>query len=119
LIETRCASGRTWIYGSSRSSSRPIRSYAPDLFYGPRGGEPLFHYTDLAGLLGIVTNNDLWLTHSLYSNDAEELRHGRSVAREVLKKEIELAQVDPEKLGYLKMVDDLVSEQSRDGVYIC
>lgn len=26
-------------------------------------GPDLFHYTDLAGLKGILENHDLWLTH--------------------------------------------------------
>src|SRR5262245_49436662 len=64
-----------------------IQSYDPDLIFGVKPGEPLFHYTDLAGLHGIVKNRDLWLTHSRYSNDDEELVHGERAAREVIEQE--------------------------------
>jgi hypothetical protein len=32
----------------------------------------LFHYTDAAGLLGILETHQLWATHIGYLNDAEE-----------------------------------------------
>jgi hypothetical protein len=47
-------------------------------------GQTLYHYTDLGGLAGIVSNHDLWLTHLRYSNDQEELLHGWRIADSVL-----------------------------------
>ena len=47
-----------------------VGSYHPDLIFVPK--VPVYHYTDLGGLHGIITNDDLWLTNSRYSNDEEE-----------------------------------------------
>ena len=35
----------------------------------------LFHYTDSHGALGILNNNEFWLSHALYSNDKSELSY--------------------------------------------
>ena len=37
----------------------------------------LFHYTDAAGVRGIVENNELWATHYHYLNDFTELHASR------------------------------------------
>ncbi|MFS6814982.1 DUF2971 domain-containing protein [Citrobacter meridianamericanus] len=36
----------------------------------------IYHYTDLNGLQGIVSNNELWATNIYFLNDRVELRHG-------------------------------------------
>lgn len=38
----------------------------------------IYHYTDLNGLKGIVSNNSLWATNIYYLNDRLEFRHGLS-----------------------------------------
>lgn len=35
----------------------------------------LFHYTNAAGLTGIIRNQTLWATHHAYLNDSEEIRY--------------------------------------------
>ena len=35
----------------------------------------LFHYTSVAGLVGIIQNQTLWASHYGYSNDAQEVKH--------------------------------------------
>lgn len=35
----------------------------------------LFHYTNSAGLSGIIQSQTLWATHYAYLNDAEEVKH--------------------------------------------
>jgi hypothetical protein len=47
-------------------------------------GGPIYHYTDLGALSSIVSNHDLWLTNSQYSNDKDESRHGYEIARSVV-----------------------------------
>lgn len=44
----------------------------------------VYHYTDFAGLLGIVENRELWLTDSRFQNDAKEIRSFLEVAQGVL-----------------------------------
>jgi hypothetical protein len=46
--------------------------------------ETLTHYTDLAGLKGIVENKEFWLSHAAFLNDPEELSHGMKMAKTVL-----------------------------------
>ena len=41
--------------------------------------ELLFHYTDAAGIQGIVTKDELWASHVEYLNDAQEFRYAREL----------------------------------------
>lgn len=96
-----------------------IGSYHLDLILLPQnklaeGTLLLYHYTDLAGLHGILNNNDLWLTHSLYLNDAEEMVHGTTVAKQVISQALLNQNHD---LDYLQELARLTSNE--DGVYIC
>lgn len=45
---------------------------------------PLYHYTEAAGLLGIITSQQLWFTNYLHLNDPSELRYGMGIARGLL-----------------------------------
>jgi hypothetical protein len=44
----------------------------------------LYHYTNQAGLLGIVQTKEIWATHTQYLNDAREFLHGVQMARKQL-----------------------------------
>jgi hypothetical protein len=46
---------------------------------------PLCHYTDAAGLKGILEKEELWLTSALHLNDPAEFMFGREIAQEILK----------------------------------
>ena len=76
----------------------------------------LHHYTDLAALASIVEKNDLWLTNSRYSNDAEEMSHGRNVAIEA----VEEWQGSADNADRLRtaVLEDL-RQPGWDPVYIC
>ncbi len=57
-----------------------------DELYGSRPRKPLYHYTSLHGLMGIVGAKILWASEIHYLNDAKELRHfadqlNREIAR--------------------------------------
>lgn len=41
--------------------------------YGDRPQSILYHYTSLAGVMGIVRSKSLWATEIKYLNDADEL----------------------------------------------
>lgn len=95
-----------------------IRSFAgPELILESSSVPRLYHYTDLGGLIGIVTTNDLWLTHLRFSNDDEELTHGQRIVAQTLAEEQHSA-VD-EKLEFLRQVEQMLSRPAADGVYIC
>lgn len=44
----------------------------------------LYHYTDVAGLIGICTSGSLWATNLRFMNDARELDHARHLMLKVL-----------------------------------
>ena len=94
-----------------------VSSYTEELIYGPAAGQALYHYTDLSGLKGILQEDDLWLTHSRYLNDDEEITHGYRIVREVIEEQRKGA--TPERLEFLNLLFELVREPSEEGVYIC
>jgi hypothetical protein len=48
--------------------------------------EKVYHYTDAAGLLGIVTDGTVWATHYEYLNDASEFKYAVGVMKSVIEK---------------------------------
>ena len=51
--------------------------------------DPLYHYTDMGGLLGIVNTQDIWLTSIFHLNDPSELGYGVEMALDIMKTEAE------------------------------
>lgn len=51
--------------------------------------EPLYHYTDAAGLLGILSKQTIWATGVEYLNDAEEVLYARDQLRSALADRLE------------------------------
>jgi hypothetical protein len=96
-----------------------IRSFAgPALILESRSVPRLYHYTDLAGLNGVVSKNDLWLTHVRFCNDDEELTHGQKIVAQTLAAE-KSNPIPDDQRAYLNKVEELVSKPVPDGVYIC
>jgi hypothetical protein len=46
--------------------------------------QPLHHYSDMAALVGMVQNQELWLTSIFHLNDPSELNHGIQLASDRL-----------------------------------
>jgi hypothetical protein len=46
---------------------------------------PLYHYTDMNGLEGIIGNQQVWFTHYQHLNDPTEVTYGMEVAAELIK----------------------------------
>lgn len=44
----------------------------------------LYHYTTQKGLLGIITDKEIWATHTQYLNDVREFRHAIDLVNEEL-----------------------------------
>lgn len=95
-----------------------IGSYNYAHIFVPRD-KLLYHYTDLRGLQGIVESHDLWLTHSRYLNDEEELTHGLDVAVGVLKEERDAAAAGSTRRGYVEKLEALLRQPIPEGVYTC
>lgn len=50
----------------------------------PRGDEPVvYHYTDAAGVYGILSSGNLWATSARYLNDSSEIRGAFDMAADV------------------------------------
>jgi hypothetical protein len=96
-----------------------VDKFTDDLIYGPGTDKPVYHYTDLGGLQGILQRHDLWLTHSRYCNDDEEITHGLRVVTETIKRQIDAAGEGTERRHYLEKLSELVKEPTPEGVYIC
>jgi hypothetical protein len=81
------------------------------------GRNTLFHYTDLGGLIGILSNDDLWLTNCRFSNDEGEMSLGYAIAKGVIEDELRTAPA--ENKDFLQDLHDLLDANSPDDVYIC
>jgi hypothetical protein len=53
--------------------------------------DPLYHYTDMGGLLGILNNQEIWLTSIFHLNDPSELGYGVDMALDIMKSEAKRA----------------------------
>lgn len=52
----------------------------------PKDGDFLYHYTDLNGLIGIVTGKSFWMSDHRFLNDSAEFDHGIKLATDIFKK---------------------------------
>lgn len=48
----------------------------------------LYHYTDINGLIGILSTNTIRATDARFLNDAQELKYGASIASDVLNEKV-------------------------------
>lgn len=82
------------------------------------GPELLYHYTDAAGLVGIVTTAELWATDALYLNDASEFTYIFELIREELQRVIESDNPHPpgaaEVVGMIEFARELALDSLRD-----
>src|SRR5687767_2332937 len=101
-------------FGSLNQFLESVKSYTEELIFGMGPRQALYHYTDLAGLQGIIQNHDLWLTHSRYSNDDEEITHGYRMVREVIEEERKADPITDERVQFLDGLYELVKEPSAE-----
>ncbi|UWZ84556.1 DUF2971 domain-containing protein [Occallatibacter riparius] len=103
--------------GKLKGFLESIGSFSEDLILWFNVGQKLYHYTNLEGLLGILSKNDLWLTHAQYCNDEQELTHGLQLTRKVIEEQAQGA--DPKRKSYLEELLSLLTEPKLDPVYVC
>jgi hypothetical protein len=76
--------------------------------------KPLYHYTDAAGLRGIITNQVFWFTDSRHLNDPTEMHHGMALARRL----IDAGKSKKDRAGLLyTMLDDLFTFRNFSNVF--
>ncbi len=96
-----------------------LGSKESDLTLIGRGQTPLFHYTNLEGLKGIVENQDLWLTHARYSNDEREITLGLDIARETVAGLLRKRGIKLPQREYLRSLMALLNPAQSSDCYIC
>ncbi|RVK32186.1 hypothetical protein [Sinorhizobium meliloti] len=70
----------------------------------------LTHYTDLAGLKGIIENNELWLSHAAFLNDPQELEHGVDQTKKVLNNLLDDEAVGATAKARQKLIKDIAAD---------
>jgi hypothetical protein len=81
--------------------------------------EVIFHYTNAAGLKGIIENNCLWATNLSYVNDSKELTLGLSIYREVCEKLMKRKNKSKAYHNILKKFFDCLSKKNLSNRYAC
>jgi len=61
----------------------------------PTRPETLYHYTDVAGLMGILGTQQLWASHAGLLNDESELTLTLGLLNEIIRREPELGDSNP------------------------
>jgi hypothetical protein len=64
----------------------------------------LWHYTDAAGLIGIIESHSLWATSLSSLNDSAEYKHGRDLLERLLERVIDSRFIHPLQKEYIKGV---------------
>ena len=64
------------------------------------GGELVYHYSDSAGLIGILESDELWATSTDYLNDPSEGFYTLNVADAILRERLSIAKTEKEKLFF-------------------
>lgn len=75
------------------------------------------HYTNLQGLIGIVENNELWLSDHRFVNDKLEYEYGKQLAVSIIS-EIANTEGDSEFGGFIHTLLKSIQKTSSLGVYI-
>lgn len=95
--------------------------YGPD-FISP-GLTPYFHYTGYDAFVSIATKKDLWLTDAGFSNNADELEHGRRFIEKMVKAQAE-GGISPQLRSLANDIAALyaasaLSKETPESVYVC
>jgi hypothetical protein len=80
--------------------------------------ETLYHYTDQKGLLGILSEKEIWLTHTQYLNDSKEFRHAISLAKPIIQA-LKGAHIDAEGEAIVDKMLEGLDDVSRSNVLVC
>lgn len=75
------------------------------------------HYTNLQGLIGIVENNELWLSDHRFVNDKLEYEYGKQLALFAIT-EMANSEGNTEFSGFLQKLSNSIQKPSDRGIYI-
>lgn len=80
--------------------------------------DTLYHYTDQAGMLGILQSKVIWATKIQFLSDQHELSHAIDLAKPLLREMESHGQSDHEA-SFFRHLCDIVDELARFAIYIC
>jgi hypothetical protein len=67
---------------TSKNAIDKLRQWSEQQISGP--SRRLYHYTNAAGLIGIIKSQEIWFTEYRHLNDPTELTYGIKIAKQVL-----------------------------------
>jgi hypothetical protein len=80
-------------------------------FLAERPTGTLYHYTDAAALVSIITKRELWATNAHHLNDAGEFRYGLTLLRAEVEKRLAASDLDADAASYWT---EMVKEWEKD-----
>jgi Protein of unknown function (DUF2971) len=83
-----------------------------------RPHNPLYHYTTQRGLLGIIREKQMWVTHTQYLNDRREFTHAVELVREEIRRRVETSGGDSPRTRALFYMDSAL-KLSPESVNVC
>lgn len=81
--------------------------------------ETLYHYTTQLGLLGIVGNEKIWMTHTQYLNDTQEFKHAIGLVDAEIKQRLDAAKDEVEERVLIEMLSSIHHDLSNMNVCVC
>lgn len=79
----------------------------------------LWHYTDSAGIIGILNSDALRATSTITLNDSAEFQHGRTILLELMREVKASRNVHLFQKGYLQGICDLSTDMARNpGLFV-
>jgi hypothetical protein len=78
----------------------------------------LYHYTSQAGLIGILRESEIWMTHTQYLNDQQEFNHAVDFVRGEINKRMPTASTE-ERSVLDEMRDNVSPDASSINVCVC
>lgn len=93
-------------------------------YISPKSATPpkiLFHYTDIKGLEGIISNQKIWATDHCFLNDKSEFDHGIKIFKKIVaNREIELIDFIKDRYDFDRDITSVVRTIKRQkGIYCC
>ena len=80
--------------------------------------EILYHYTGQAGLLGIISRQEIWASHTQYLNDQREFRHAIDLVKSELSRMVQEA--DPETKPFVEEMNKAMNEHDgMESINVC
>jgi hypothetical protein len=79
----------------------------------------LYHYTTHGGLLGIISNREIWASHTQYLNDVREFRHAIQIVEEQLSTMKLEYSLDQERIDLLGEMEEALKGIETINIRVC